>query len=144
MGGLDEKMFAYMEDFDLALRLRSAGWKAVLATDAVGVHLGFATMGIAPPGSDATAASDAATCSAATACCGGEQPLARSQRIPLVVLADLAISHDLAALTGRLSGWRAGRHRAAAAGPPAEAIDSSITFCDSLALRRGVYGRRTA
>ena len=27
VGGLDETMFAYMEDFDLALRLRSAGWK---------------------------------------------------------------------------------------------------------------------
>ena len=60
-----------------------------------------------------------------------------------MVLGDLAISHDLAALTGRLSGWRAGR-LAPRLRPPAEAIDDSITFRDSLALRRGVYGRRAA
>src|SRR5262249_4412461 len=35
VGGLDEAIFAYMEDFDLALRLRSAGWKAAIASDAV-------------------------------------------------------------------------------------------------------------
>src|SRR5438270_781687 len=45
VGGLDESIFAYMEDFDLALRLRSGGWEAVLASDAVGVHLGSATHG---------------------------------------------------------------------------------------------------
>src|ERR1035438_3218998 len=36
LGGLDEAIFAYMEDFDLALRMRGAGWRAVVATDAVG------------------------------------------------------------------------------------------------------------
>ena len=45
VGGLDEGIFAYMEDFDLGLRLRSAGWDAVVAADAVGVHLGSATHG---------------------------------------------------------------------------------------------------
>ena len=29
VGGLDETIFTYMEDFDLALRLRSAGWESV-------------------------------------------------------------------------------------------------------------------
>ncbi|HEY2571018.1 MAG TPA: glycosyltransferase family 2 protein, partial [Solirubrobacteraceae bacterium] len=45
VGGLDESIFAYMEDFDLALRLRSAGWRSTVAPDAVGVHLGSATHG---------------------------------------------------------------------------------------------------
>ena len=141
VGGLDETMFAYMEDFDLALRLRSAGWNAVLATDAVGVHLGSATHGHR---------------SARQRRHGGfgrgymlrRYGVLRRRTAPrtlatetIVVLGDLAISHDLAALTGRLSGWRAGR-RAPRLRPPAEAIDSSITFRDSLALRRGVYGRR--
>lgn len=40
IGGLDERIFAYGEDFDLALRLRAAGWTAAVAPDAVGVHLG--------------------------------------------------------------------------------------------------------
>ena len=61
----------------------------------------------------------------------------------IVVLGDLAISRDLAALRGRLDGWRAAggapRRRA-----PAAAIDATIGFRRSLALRRGVYGRRAA
>ena len=62
----------------------------------------------------------------------------------IVVLGDLAISHDLAALRGRLSGWRAAAKRPHLPAPPADAIDSAVSFRDSLALRRGVYGRRAA
>ena len=46
-GGLDEKIFFYSEDLDLALRLRSAGWTTAAAPDAVGVHFGSATAGAA-------------------------------------------------------------------------------------------------
>ena len=142
--GLDEAIFAYMEDFDLALRLRSAGWRAVVAADAVGVHLGSATHGhrsawqrrhggfgrgymlrryglLRGPGAPRTLATEA-----------------------VVVLGDLAISHDLAALRGRLAGWRAGSRAPRLSRPPAEAVDQGIGFRDSLALRRGVYGRRAA
>jgi GT2 family glycosyltransferase len=143
VGGLDEAIFAYMEDFDLALRLRSAGWKAVVAGDAVGVHLGSATHGHR---------------SAWQRRHGGfgrgymlrRYGLLRGRRAPrtlateaVVVLGDLAISGDLAALRGRLSGWRAGG-RAPRLSPPADAVDTAIGFRDSLALRRGVYGRRAA
>ena len=144
VGGLDETIFAYMEDFDLALRLRSAGWKAVVAVDAVGVHLGSATHGHR---------------SAWQRRHGGfgrgymlrRYGLLRGRTAPrtlatetVVVLGDLAISHDLAALRGRLSGWRAAANRPRLPRPPAEAIDSAVSFRDSLALRRGVYGRRAA
>src|SRR5271154_633305 len=144
LGGLDESIFAYMEDFDLALRLRSAGWKAALAADAIGVHLGSATHGHR---------------SAWQRRHGGfgrgymlrRYGLLRGTRWPrtlateaVVVLADAAISHDLAALRGRLSGWRAGRNVARLTRPPSDAIDETISFRDSLAMRRGVYGRRAA
>jgi N-acetylglucosaminyl-diphospho-decaprenol L-rhamnosyltransferase len=144
VGGLDEAIFAYMEDFDLALRLRSAGWKAVLAVDAVGVHLGSATHGHR---------------SAWQRRHGGfgrgymlrRYGLLRGRTAPrafateaVVVLGDLVISRDLAALRGRLSGWRAGRRSPRLARPPAEAVDDAIGFRDSLAMRRGVYGRRAA
>jgi GT2 family glycosyltransferase len=144
VGGLDESIFAYMEDFDLALRLRSAGWRADVATEAVGVHLGSATHGHR---------------SARQRRNGGfgrgymlrRYGLLRGRTAPralateaVVVLADLAISRDLQALRGRLEGWRAARGRAPLAQPPAEAIDATIGFRDSLAMRRGVYARRSA
>jgi GT2 family glycosyltransferase len=144
VGGLDEAIFAYMEDFDLALRLRSGGWQSVLAPDAVGVHLGSATHGHR---------------SAWQRRHGGfgrgymlrRYGLLRGPTAPrtlateaVVVLGDLAISRDLAALQGRVSGWRAGRSAARLPPPPADAVDERIGFRDSLALRRGVYGRRAA
>jgi GT2 family glycosyltransferase len=142
--GLDETIFAYMEDFDLTLRLRAQGWRTVLATDAVGIHLGSATHGHR---------------SRRQRRHGGfgrgylirRYGLLRGRTAPrtlltelTVVLGDLVISHDLAALQGRLAGWRAGRRAPTLPRPPREAIDPSITFLDSLALRRGVYGRRAA
>jgi N-acetylglucosaminyl-diphospho-decaprenol L-rhamnosyltransferase len=144
LGGLDEAMIAYMEDFDLALRLRIAGWATAAAPDAVGVHLGSATRGHR---------------SASQRRHGGfgrgymlrRYELLRGDAAPrtlatetIVVLGDLAISHDLAALRGRLSGWRAGRRAPRLPLPPPEAVDHAIGFRDSLALRRGVYGRRAA
>lgn len=144
VGGLDERIFAYMEDFDLALRLRGAGWGAVLASDAVGVHLGSATHGHR---------------SAWQRRHGGfgrgymlrRYGVLRGRGMPralaaetIVVLGDLAISRDLAALRGRVEGWRAGALLPRRAHPPDEAVDHEIGLRDSLALRRGVYGRRAA
>ena len=44
-GGFDERLFAYGEDVDLALRLRALGWRAAEAPGARGVHLGGASVG---------------------------------------------------------------------------------------------------
>ncbi|MDQ3777660.1 MAG: glycosyltransferase family 2 protein, partial [Actinomycetota bacterium] len=44
-GGFDERLFAYMEDVDIALRMRALGWGCAGARDAIGVHLGSATAG---------------------------------------------------------------------------------------------------
>jgi N-acetylglucosaminyl-diphospho-decaprenol L-rhamnosyltransferase len=45
VGGFDERIFAYSEDLEIALRLRAAGWRCELAAEAWGVHLGSATLG---------------------------------------------------------------------------------------------------
>lgn len=44
-GGYDERFFAYLEDVDLALRMRAAGHECVLAWRAVAVHHHSATLG---------------------------------------------------------------------------------------------------
>jgi N-acetylglucosaminyl-diphospho-decaprenol L-rhamnosyltransferase len=140
MDGLDEAITAYMEDFDLDLRLRSAGWQTTAAHDAVGIHLGSASYGRR---------------SAVQRRHGGfargyllrRYGILRSRTAPravvteaLVVAADALVSRDLAALRGRLAGVRAAaawpRHPA----PPPVAIEPEISFRHSLALRRGVYG----
>ncbi len=141
LGGLEERLYAYMEDFDLALRLRAAGWTTTAATDAVGVHLGSASFGHR---------------SRRQRDLGGfargfmlrRYGVLRTRQGPrallteaIVVAGDLVLSRDLVALRGRLRGWRAARHGPRLPAPPADAIDASISFRESLDLRRGVYAR---
>lgn len=45
VGGFDERYFCYVEDVDLAFRIRLAGWTAILEPDAVVRHIGSATVG---------------------------------------------------------------------------------------------------
>ncbi len=143
VGGLDETIFTYMEDFDLALRLRSAGWESVAAPDAVGVHLGSATHGHRSAWQRRNGGF-------------GRGYLLRRYGLPrgaataralateaVVVLGDLVISHDLAALQGRM---RRLERRPMPPPPPPPAgggIDRQIGFRDSLApAARGVRATR--
>lgn len=144
VGGLDEAMFAYMEDFDLALRLRSAGWSTVLAPDAFGVHLGSATHGHRSAWQRRHGGFGRGYLLRRYGLLRGRGAVRTLATEVVVVGADLVISRDLAALGGRVAGWRAGRRAARRTRPPAEAVDDTIGFRDSLALRRGVYGRRAA
>jgi N-acetylglucosaminyl-diphospho-decaprenol L-rhamnosyltransferase len=140
VGGLDEGVFAYAEDVDLALRLRAAGWAVTATRDAVAVHIGSAS---------------AVTRSAWQRYQGGfargyflrRYGVLRGPRAlralateAMVVAGDAAVfSHDLVALRGRLAGWRAARGLPRVAPPPRDAVDSSITFRRSVALRLHVY-----
>jgi GT2 family glycosyltransferase len=45
VGGLEPAYFAYLEDVDVAWRLRRAGYRAVLVPDAIAVHEGSASTG---------------------------------------------------------------------------------------------------
>jgi N-acetylglucosaminyl-diphospho-decaprenol L-rhamnosyltransferase len=144
VGGLDETIFAYMEDFDLALRMRSAGWRTALASDAVGVHLGSATHGHRSAWQRRNGGFGRGYMLRRYGLLRGRSAPRTLATETAVVLADLAVSGDLAALRGRLSGWRAGASAPRLSPPPEEAIDHTISFRDSLAMRRGVYGRRAA
>jgi len=143
VGGLDEGVVSYGEDVDLALRLRAAGWASAAAADAVAIHIGSAS---------------AVTRSAWQRYQGG---FARGYFLrrygvlrsgvavraaateAIVVFADsLIFSRDLAALRGRIAGWRAADDRPRNPRPPEEAIDARITFWKSLRLRFRVFTER--
>jgi N-acetylglucosaminyl-diphospho-decaprenol L-rhamnosyltransferase len=141
--GLDETLLFYMEDVDLALRLRLAGWRAVAEPRAVALHLRSGTLGAAP---------------AAQRRYGGfgrgyilrRYGLLRRRNAPrtaftelVVVLGDIVISRDLASLRGRIAGWRAARARPRLGFPPPDAVDPSIGFADSLARRWRVHELQT-
>jgi N-acetylglucosaminyl-diphospho-decaprenol L-rhamnosyltransferase len=144
VGGLDETITAYMEDFDLALRLRIAGWKSVAEPDAVGVHLGSATHGYRSAWQRRQAGFGRGYMLRRYGLLGGRGALRVLATEIVVVLGDLLVSHDLCALRGRLAGWRAGRSRPQLPLPPDDCLDHGIGFLESLAMRRGVYGRRAA
>lgn len=140
VGGLDEGVFAYGEDTDLALQLRAAGWSTGGASDAVAVHVG-----------SATAAQRPAWQRYQTGFARGyflrRYRLHRSRfaaRAALseavVVTADtLLFSHDLTALRSRVAGWRAAKALPSKPHPPREAIDYGISFRESLRLRLRLF-----
>lgn len=144
VGGLDEGVRFYGEDVDLALRLCAAGWTTTGTAGAVGLHVGSAS------------ASHRSTWQRYQ---GGfargyflrrygvlSTPTAVRTAVTetLVVVGDaLVFSHDLAALRGRVDGWRAARGRPRVARPPRDAIDRRITFLKSVGLRLGVYSGPT-
>jgi N-acetylglucosaminyl-diphospho-decaprenol L-rhamnosyltransferase len=145
VSGLDESIRAYLEDLDLALRLRAAGWETALAPDAVAVHVGSATLGH-------RSAEQRRKIGHARAYLLRRYGILRSRIAPralateaLVVAGDIFYARDLAALRGRVEGWRtAGRLRGHELPlPPVAAIDTRIGFLRSLQLRRGVYLRPT-
>lgn len=135
-GGFDERLFAYMEDVDLALRLYAEGWRCAGARDAVGVHVGSATAGrrsrsqveiagasrgymLRKYGILRSGVREATTTLAAETAAVG---------------ADLVLGRNLAALRGRIAGWK--RAQGVRAEAPREAINCSIGLLGSLRRRR--------
>jgi GT2 family glycosyltransferase len=140
VGGLDEGVSFYLEDLDLALRLRSAGWKPALALHAVALHRGGASIG-------PRSARQRRQAGFSRAYFLRRYGLLRSTaaaRVLLteavVVTADGLLERDLEALRGRLAGWRAAAYRPRRPAPPPEAIDRSIGLRESLRLRRSAVG----
>jgi N-acetylglucosaminyl-diphospho-decaprenol L-rhamnosyltransferase len=144
MGGLDESILAYMEDLDLALRLRAAGWETTLALDAVAVHVGSATFGHRSAEQRRKIGHARAYLLRRYGVLRSRAALRALATEGLVVAGDALFAHDAQALAGRLEGWRAAGGVPPMARPPSQAIDARIGFLDSLRLRRGVYLARVA
>jgi N-acetylglucosaminyl-diphospho-decaprenol L-rhamnosyltransferase len=139
VGGLDESIHAYMEILDLAWRLRQAGWGAACAPDAIGVHLGSATFGRRSTQQRRLAGFSRGYLLRRYGVLRGRFALRTLLTEAIVVSGDGLMCRDLAAVRGRLAGWSAARGKTRLPKPPPDAIDATISFRDSLALRRGAY-----
>jgi GT2 family glycosyltransferase len=138
VGGLDEAIFLYQEDLDLALRVRAAGWPTALAENACAVHLGSATAGRRSAWQRRHAGFARGYLLRKHGVLRSEGRLRALATELLVIGGDMALSRDLAALRGRLAGWRAGA-RASGAAPPREGVDAEIGLREGLRLRRSDY-----
>jgi N-acetylglucosaminyl-diphospho-decaprenol L-rhamnosyltransferase len=139
-GGIDERL-PHHQDFELGVRIRSAGWGVALARDAVAVHFRSATR-------SNVSARGRREAGFGRAYILRRYGVLRSRRAArallteaIVVGADLAISRDFAALQGRVAGWRAagGLPRLH---PPCDGVDERISLAGSLRMRRSVYERK--
>ena len=129
-GGFDERLFAYGEDIDLALRLRALGWYPAEAPDARGVHLGGASVGVDSPQQRWLAGF-------ARAFLLRRYGVLRTRHAPralavetLVIAAGFLRGRTFAHVRGRVAGWhaaRGGRLRV-----PAGVVDSSISMRETL------------
>jgi N-acetylglucosaminyl-diphospho-decaprenol L-rhamnosyltransferase len=134
VGGLDERIFAYGEDVDLALRLREAGWRCAVAPDAVGLHLGSASFGRNSPSQVYHRGWSRAYLLRKYGL------LAKPGSWPRAILGEaasviwqLARYRDPSGLRGRLSGWRTahGGHSI-----PEGAVNSRLGLAETLRRRK--------
>jgi len=139
VGGLDEAFLFYMEDVDIALRLRIAGWRAAAAPDAVAVHLRSGTFGENPRGQRYYGGFGRGYMLRRYGLLHSRHATRAVATEAVAVLGDMAVYHDLTALRGRVAGWRVARTRPRMRLPPADAIESGIGFRHSLARRWRIH-----
>jgi N-acetylglucosaminyl-diphospho-decaprenol L-rhamnosyltransferase len=140
VGGLDERIFMYSEDLDLALRLRAAGWQTRAAPDAVAVHLGSASIG----GRRSRAKQQHLSFARGYllrryGVLRGRHALRTLASEAVVVGGYALLERDLSALRSRIAGWRAAARLPRHPAPPPEALDLRLGFAASLRLRRSIH-----
>jgi N-acetylglucosaminyl-diphospho-decaprenol L-rhamnosyltransferase len=136
VGLLDERIFMYGEELDLALRLRGAGWGATAVADARGVHLGGATIGVGSAKQRRNSGFGRGYLLRAYGILRGRHG-PRALLVELIVCVGDAIrSRDLEATRGRWAGWRAGRD-ADSRPRTGLGVDRSIGTLRSLRMRLG-------
>jgi len=129
VGGFDRRIFAYGEDVDLALRLRLAGWRAVAAEGARGVHVGGASFGVDSPLQRRLSGFGRGFLLR-------RYGVLRSRHAPralalelLIVAVGIARGRTLAHVAGRVAGWRAATDRLEL---PSDAVDRRISTGEAL------------
>jgi GT2 family glycosyltransferase len=136
VGGLDERIFMYGEELDLALRLAAAGWRCAGVPSASGIHVGGATAGKGSAWQRYRSGFARGYLLRRYGVLRGRQALRAFVTEAIAVAGDSALSRDDEALRGRVHGWRAARRL------PRHAVPSvaPIGFVESLRLRRADRG----
>jgi GT2 family glycosyltransferase len=110
VGGFDERIFVYYEDVDLALRMRAAGHKCVLAPDARALHAFSATLGSRSGAKfEMTGWSRGYLMRRYGALDSPGRALRALFCEAAIVTGQLLRSHTARGLRGRVRGWRAAR-----------------------------------
>lgn len=140
VGLFDEALFAYMEDADLGLRMRAAGWTCAAAPDAVGVHLGSASFGPRSRFQVRVSGASRAFMLRKYGVLRGAPGIVVWTLVmeSVVVVIDALSARELSALRGRVAGWR--RARRSRADLPAAAINRGIGFREAVRRRRAALG----
>lgn len=135
-GPFDEGLFAYLEDVDLGLRLRAAGWESAGARGAIGVHLGSATIGRRSRRQvEVAGASRGYMLRKYGVLRRGPRTAAWALAAEAgIVLVDALQRRDLAALRGRVAGWRAAPRSIAPV--PEGVVNPGLGFLESVRRRR--------
>lgn len=133
VSGFDERIFLYYEDVDLGLRLRAAGARCLLATEARAEHGYSETLGAGSARKYAMTGWSRGYLLRRYGIISGPRPLASTlaRELP-VCLGQIAKDHTFAGVGGRLRGWRDG-----AGLPPRVLPSGSVTQMSlSTSLRR--------
>jgi N-acetylglucosaminyl-diphospho-decaprenol L-rhamnosyltransferase len=133
-GGFDERLSFYGADLDLGLRIRSQGWRAVAAPQAVAVHLRSSTSGHRSRRARESGGWARGFLLRRWGVVRGRAAVRALATEALVTLGDTALSRDTVAVRSRIQGWRAAAGLPRRTVPPG-VVDPQIGFVESLRLR---------
>jgi len=141
LGGFDERIFAYFEDVDLALRMRLAGWGCRLAPTARGTHAHAATLGSGSARKNYLMGFARGYLLRKWGVVNPSRAPATITRETVVCLGQGLVDRNLQGVRGRRAGWQA----AARGTYPTEVVEATATvgLFDGLARSAGRAGERS-
>ena len=141
VGLLDEGIFMYGEELDLAFRLRAAGWEPIGLGVPGGMHIGGASAGEGSPRQRYLAGFGRGYLLRAWGVLRTKRAVRALAVEAIVCLRRIVLHRDVKSLTGRVAGWRAAA-REVRPEFPLGATDASIGILRSLRMRSGSYWER--
>ncbi|MBB2976348.1 GT2 family glycosyltransferase [Microbacterium endophyticum] len=143
VGLLDENIFMYGEELELALRLRTGGWGALAVPFIAGTHIGGASAGTESERQRYLSGFGRGYLLRVYGVLQGRHAARAIVTEAIVTGARLVLRRDLASLKGRLSGWRKG-YRVPRRALPTSGLDTNIGFRLSLKMRSPDYWKSLA